>query len=83
MLLAGRDTTAVTLSWLFYELSKNPQVVQKLRKEILERVGLQREPTYDDLKSMRYLNHTLNETLRLYPVSQHQTAVRCPVIFCR
>ena len=25
VLLAGRDTTAVTLSWLFYELSKNPK----------------------------------------------------------
>ena len=68
VLLAGRDTTAVTLSWLFYELSRRPQVVQKLQQEIRSFVGVNREPTYADLKSMRYLQHTLNETLRLYPV---------------
>ena len=67
-LLAGRDTTAVTLSWLFYELSRNPKIVKKLQKEIREFVGENREPTYSDLKAMRYLQHTLNETLRLYPV---------------
>ena len=68
VLLAGRDTTAVTLSWLFYEISRRPQIVKKLRDEIETFVGWSREPTYSDLKSMRYLQHTLNETLRLYPV---------------
>ena len=68
VLLAGRDTTAVTLSWLFYELSRRPQVVARLQQEIRSFVGSNREPTYADLKSMRYLQHTLNETLRLYPV---------------
>ena len=68
ILLAGRDTTACTLSWLFYELSRHPSVVAELRREIEEVVGLDRAPTYDDLKGMRYLQHTLNETLRLYPV---------------
>ena len=68
VLLAGRDTTANTLSWLFYELSRHPQIVQKLRQEIISFVGFDKEPTYSDLKSMRYLQHTLNETLRLYPV---------------
>ncbi|KAK4498135.1 hypothetical protein PRZ48_010791 [Zasmidium cellare] len=75
VLLAGRDTTAVTLSWLFYELSNHPQVVEKLRQEIIERVGLDRVPTYDDLKSMRYLQHTLSETLRLYPVVPYNVRV--------
>ena len=68
VLLAGRDTTAVTLSWLFYELSHHPEIVQKLHKDIDSFVGMSREPTYADLKSMRYLQHTLNEVLRLYPV---------------
>ena len=68
VLLAGRDTTAVTLSWLFYELSRRPQIVQKLRQEISDVVGMNRTPSYSELKSMRYLQHTLNETLRLYPV---------------
>lgn len=67
VLLAGRDTTAATLSWAFYELSHYPKIYAKLRAEVLERVGPTRAPTYDDLKNMPYLRHTINETLRLYP----------------
>ena len=67
VLLAGRDTTAATLSWTIYELSHYPRVYHKLRNEILAVVGPSRAPTYEDLKSMTYLTHTLNETLRLYP----------------
>lgn len=55
MLLAGRDTTACTLSWLFYELAVHPEIVRKLRKEIIDQVGHNRLPTYEDLKAMRYL----------------------------
>ncbi|KAI1657909.1 cytochrome P450 [Daldinia decipiens] len=67
VLLAGRDTTAATLSWAFYELSHYPEKYNKLRNEIIDSVGRTRTPTYDDLKNMTYLRHTLNETLRLYP----------------
>ncbi|CAG8973096.1 hypothetical protein HYALB_00007573 [Hymenoscyphus albidus] len=67
VLLAGRDTTASTLSWTFYELARNPSVVKKLRQEIIDRVGLNRAPTYDDLKNMKYLQNVMHETLRLYP----------------
>lgn len=67
VLLAGRDTTAATLSWTFHELAHHPGVYSKLRQEILSIVGTDRAPSYDDLKSMKYLSHTLNETLRLYP----------------
>ncbi|KAI4216873.1 MAG: hypothetical protein LQ351_000822 [Letrouitia transgressa] len=67
VLLAGRDTTAGTLSLLFKELSANPDVYAKIRKEILDKVGPTRAPAYEDLKSMQYLHHAINETLRLYP----------------
>lgn len=67
ILLAGRDTTASTLSWTFYQLSKYPDIYAKLRQETLDVCGTDRKPTYEDLKNMKYLNHTLNETLRLYP----------------
>lgn len=68
VLLAGRDTTACTLSWLFYEISKDAKLVSYLREEIKQQVGTKRRPTYDDLKSMKCVQHTLYETLRLYPV---------------
>jgi len=67
VLLAGCDTTAVTLSWCLYELSHYPSIYPRLRAEVLSIVGPEREPTYDDLKNMKYLQHTLNETLRPYP----------------
>ncbi|KAK7422209.1 hypothetical protein QQX98_001732 [Neonectria punicea] len=67
ILIAGRDTTACTLSWALYELSRHPQVVAKLRAELLQTVGPTRTPTYEDLKNMPYLKAILNEALRLYP----------------
>jgi len=67
VLLAGRDTTAATLSWTVYELANYPAIYHKLRNEVLATVGPSRAPTYEDLKGMTYLTHTLNETLRLYP----------------
>jgi cytochrome P450 len=69
LLLAGRDTTACTLSWLFLQLSKNPHVVRKLHEEIKATVGDDgRLPTYQQIKDMKYLTWVINETLRLYPV---------------
>ena len=67
VLLAGRDTTAGALSFTFKELSAQPEIVRKLRREILEKVGPTRPPTYEDMKGMPYLQHLMNETLRLYP----------------
>ena len=60
-LLAGRDTTAATLSWLFYELAYHPAVYSKLRKEVLDTLGTDGKPTYENLKSMKYLQYCLNE----------------------
>jgi cytochrome P450 len=76
-LIAGRDTTACTLSWLFYELSHHPHIYQTLREEVLKTLGTDGKPTYDDLKSMKYMQWCLNEgipisstniVLRLYPI---------------
>lgn len=67
VLLAGRDTTAATLSWTIYELSNYPEIWRKLRCRVLERVGPHAAPTYEDIKDLTCLTHALNETLRLYP----------------
>ncbi|EKV13299.1 Cytochrome P450 alkane hydroxylase, putative [Penicillium digitatum PHI26] len=71
VLLAGRDTTAATLFFCIFELSRNPKVVAKLRDEIHNRLGVgakAQKPSYTDLKEMKYLNAMLHETMRLYPV---------------
>ncbi|KAF4122603.1 Cytochrome P450 [Geosmithia morbida] len=67
VLLAGRDTTASTLSWAVYELARHPAAVARLRREVLDTVGAHDTPTYAHLKNMPYLKAVLNETLRLYP----------------
>ncbi|KAF2148692.1 cytochrome P450 [Myriangium duriaei CBS 260.36] len=67
LLVAGRDSTSNTLSWMFYHLGLQPGLVARLREEILETVGGQRCPTFEELKSMKLLQHTISETLRLYP----------------
>lgn len=67
VLLAARDTTAATLSWLFHEISQRPDVVRRIRAEILEICGPTDVPTYAQLKELKYLMHVINETLRLYP----------------
>jgi cytochrome P450 len=62
-LLAGRDTTACTLSWLFYELAYHPEVYKRLREEVLSTIGKDGKPTYEDLKRMKYLQYCLNESI--------------------
>ncbi|KAG2139717.1 cytochrome P450 [Suillus clintonianus] len=67
ILLAGRDTTATTLTFLVYLLSQHPQVMDRLRQEILSTIGPSRRPTHEDMRSLRYMRAVINETLRLYP----------------
>ncbi|KAF8848456.1 cytochrome P450 [Acephala macrosclerotiorum] len=66
VLLAGRDTTASLLSNMFFELARHPKIYAKLREEVSHVGG--REPTYEELKDMKYLKYCLNESLRLRPV---------------
>ncbi|KAJ7841875.1 cytochrome P450 monooxygenase pc-1 [Mycena olivaceomarginata] len=67
ILLAGRDTTMSVLTFVIYFLSMYPAVFTRLRAEIVERVGCERRPTYDDIRDMKYLRAVINETMRLYP----------------
>lgn len=71
ILLAGRDTTASLLSWLFKELLRHPEVFQKLRAAIIHSFGTYDDPkeiTFATLKDCQYLQHCMNETLRLWAV---------------
>ncbi|KAL1615363.1 hypothetical protein SLS56_011840, partial [Neofusicoccum ribis] len=71
ILLAGRDTTASLLSWLFLLLAKNPDIYAKLRRSVVEDFGTYAAPeeiTYTGLKNCSYLQHTIAELLRLFPV---------------
>jgi len=66
ILIAGRDTTASTLTFALYMLAQNSHVLQKLRAEVLSHVGKERNPTYQDIRDMKYLRAFINEVLRMY-----------------
>lgn len=67
--IAGRDTTACLLSWLFYILTTNLEIQEELAAEIDARCPRGTTPTLKCLTatSMPYLNGVVYETLRLYP----------------
>ncbi len=68
MFIAGNETTAITMTWLFYLLDRNPVVERKLRAEIEEVVG-DRRPTAADLSRMEYTKMVIQEVMRMYPPS--------------
>ncbi|ETS76338.1 hypothetical protein PFICI_11725 [Pestalotiopsis fici W106-1] len=67
---AGHDTTAVTLDWAIYRLSRHPEVQDRLRAEIqILRAdqSLDTIPSLDAINSMPYLRAFVMEVLRFYP----------------
>ncbi|MCE7064809.1 cytochrome P450 [Dyadobacter sp. CY326] len=64
MFAAGHETSATGLSWLLYELAKQPEIVAKIRAEsaIFDNV-----PTFQQLMQMPYTRQVVEEGLRLYP----------------
>ncbi|EGN99139.1 hypothetical protein SERLA73DRAFT_181957 [Serpula lacrymans var. lacrymans S7.3] len=72
-LLAGHDTTANTLTWTLYELSKRPEDQKKIRDEIVAaRKEMEARGDEDfvpsDFDSMLFMNAVIKETLRLHPI---------------
>jgi cytochrome P450 len=65
-LLAGHETTALTLSWTWHLLGQNPDAEQKLHAE-LDRVLEGRTPNFSDLQKLRYTERVIKESMRLYP----------------
>jgi len=75
-IIAGKDTTSITLSWFLYQLCKHPHVQEKIAQEIREATKVEDGSTIDELaarvteesmEKMQYLHAALTETLRLHP----------------
>ncbi|OAY77729.1 Cytochrome P450 704C1 [Ananas comosus] len=75
--IAGKDTTAGSLSWFFYMICKHPEIQEKIYEEVKGATTKTKDDatveefltSIDDeaLNKMHYLHATLSETLRLYP----------------
>lgn len=64
-LIAGHETTALTMSWFFYLLAQNPEIQEKIAEECVKN-NFQFENSLA-LSQYTYLMATINETMRLYP----------------
>ncbi|XP_067659545.1 cytochrome P450 3A29-like [Haliotis asinina] len=65
--LAGYETTASTLHFIGYILATKPDVQDRLVEEVASVLG-DKEPDYDNIHGLVYMDRVINETLRLYPV---------------
>jgi len=75
-IIAGKDTTATTLSWFLYMLCKHPHVQERISTEVREATNVSDKSTFQDLANgiteealdkLQYLHAALTETIRLYP----------------
>jgi len=64
-LTAGIETVSTTLTWLYHELGRHPQVERRLLAERDEVLG-ERPVTFDDLPRLAYCRDVVRETLRLH-----------------
>ncbi|RYQ80761.1 hypothetical protein Ahy_Scaffold1g106952 isoform I [Arachis hypogaea] len=71
MLLAGTDTSSVTLEWAMSNLLNHPEIIKKARKEIETQIGEDRIVDESDITNTRlpYLQNIVNETFRLHPAA--------------
>jgi cytochrome P450 len=66
LLLAGHETTALTLTWAFLLLDRNPDARLRLEAELAAVLGGE-SPSPDVVSALPYTQAIVNETLRLYP----------------
>jgi cytochrome P450 len=68
LLLAGHDTTALTLTWAWMLLANHPEAEARLHRELDAVLGdRDHPPTPDDVPRLSYAGQIVAETLRLYP----------------
>jgi cytochrome P450 len=65
-MLAGHETMATALTWMWYLLGQHPAVAARFYAEIDAALG-DREPAPDDLPKLPYVRRVFAETIRLYP----------------
>ncbi|CAL9146206.1 unnamed protein product [Musa hybrid cultivar] len=76
-MMAGKDTTANTLTWFFYLLCKHPSIQEKVAAEVEDATKAEGNKsdmaefamslTDEAIDKMQYLHAALTETLRLCP----------------
>lgn len=66
-IMAGRDTTASSVSWVFYEMIKDSEIRKKTRTELINTNINNNYIDAQQIKELMFIEHTFLETLRLHP----------------
>ena len=66
LIVAGHETTSSALNWLWYLLSKYPEVEERLSRELSDLLA-GAAPEVDSLPKFVYTRRVIEEALRLYP----------------
>ena len=66
MMVAATDTTGHFLTHLCVGLKKNPEIHDRLMKELKEKIKSDEDITFNRIQSMQYLEGYIQEILRLY-----------------
>ncbi|RDD40334.1 Cytochrome P450 4c21 [Trichoplax sp. H2] len=64
---AGHETTSVALTWTLYALASNPELQEKVRKEICKVIQPSDNITWSTFDELPFLENVIKESLRLYP----------------
>ncbi|WCJ31287.1 Cytochrome P450 81Q32 [Euphorbia peplus] len=67
ILLAGTESSAVTIEWIVANLLNHPQELQNARNEIDDEIGNEKMLDESDITKLPYLQNVISETFRLYP----------------
>ncbi|XP_063953067.1 cytochrome P450 3A24-like [Lytechinus pictus] len=68
-LFGGYENTSSLCGFSSYFLARNPEIQDKLIKEIDEVTPASESVNYTTIAKMTYLDHVIRETLRLYPIA--------------
>ena len=65
LLIAGIETTSTALNWSILYMVRNPDIQEKVHKEINSVLGKDRLPCYEDRLSLPFVEATLHEVQRI------------------
>ncbi|KAI8271935.1 hypothetical protein K4K56_002839 [Colletotrichum sp. SAR 10_98] len=66
-LIAGADTTAITMRALFYYCLKNPRIWKRLEEEVVNNIPADKPAPHAAARALPYLEAVCRETLRFHP----------------
>ena len=69
LLLAGANTSAVTLEWAMSNLLNHPNVLKKAREEVDNQIRQEKLIEESDISKLHYLQSIISETFQLNPVA--------------